>query len=160
MNKSLIRYLIRQKTNLLILGFLVFGGCNYSDSENKSISYNSHIPYDIEIEYNSIPIDDERSLAGGDSVAIGFVGMFEKDTVDVFKNNKFYKTTILTSDTKTDGAGHLILDNYKLLDNVGIRINGGPLIFIETGRRDYHINLAYYNDQVIVKFYKYLPATY
>jgi hypothetical protein len=135
-------------------------GCRQTNSDRKDTSYNADILYDIEIDYNSIPLDDERSLAGGDSVAIGFVGMFSKDTIDVYKNDKFYKTTILTSDTKTEGAGHLILDKYQLLDNVGIRINGGPLIFIETRRRDYHVNLAYYNDQVNVTFYKYLPATY
>jgi len=153
------KFIAMQIIYLIAISFIL-SGYGYRCDGNRNIRQKASTSYNIEIDYSSINKNDKRNLAGGDSVAIGFVGTFLKDTVEISKNNKFYKTAILTSDDQTDDAGHIYLDRWQTLDNVGIRINGGPLIFIETRRQGYHINLRYDDDKINVKFYKYLPATY
>jgi hypothetical protein len=160
MNNMEIKDFSNYKTYFLVLILICFIGCQHSNINNTFGVKKSNVFYDIEIDYSSMPLDDERRLAGGDTVVIGFVGQFSKDTVEIYKNNKFLETKVLSSDWQNEGAGHVLLDKYQQLDNVGIRINGGPLVFIEIDKRDFHINLAFYNNQVNVKFYKYLPATY
>ncbi|WP_163325477.1 hypothetical protein [Draconibacterium mangrovi] len=129
-------------------------------NNNKGILCNNGVTYDIKINYSSMHKGDKRPLAGGDSVVIGFVGDFNHDTVDIFNNNKFYKTVILTSDPKTDGAGTIPLDKWQHLKDISIRINNGPLIFVETNKQEYHISFQFYNEVANIEFYKYLPATY
>lgn len=160
MDKRILEFSHKYGSKIIILSIVIIMGCRHVVSDAKKITYNTNVSYDINIDYNSIPLDDKRSLAGGDSVAIGFYGMFSNDTALVYKNDKFYKTKILTSDSQNEDGGYLMLDKYQLLENVGIRLNGGPLIYIETCKRDYHISLSFHKDIANVKFHKYLPATY
>ncbi len=160
MDKGFFDFLKRYGSKIAFVSIALIMGCRHIAPNDTDIYCNTNVFYDIEIDYKSMPLDDKRSLAGGDSVAIGFYGMFDKDTVTVYKNDKFYKTKILTSDSQNEDGGYLKLDKYQLLENVGVRLNGGPLIYIETCKRDYHISLSFREDKADVKFYKYLPATY
>lgn len=113
--------------------------------------------YDIEIDYLSTPINDNRTLPN-DSIIICFAGNFDKDTIEIDVNGKTYKKTIRTTDEKIGMAGDLTLPAYKGIENIGVRINSGKLIFIETEKKHYNILLDFVNNKATIRFYRKLPG--
>ncbi len=117
----------------------------------------SNLLYDIEIDYLSTPIEDNRPLPH-DSILICFAGNYCNDTVDVFVNNKLYNTSIRTTDERDGIAGDLLLPNYMDIKNFGIRINNGKLIYLEPEKKHYNILLIYESNKATVRFYRKLPG--
>lgn len=113
--------------------------------------------YDIEIDYLSTPINDNRALPN-ESITLCFARNFDKDTINIYVNGMAYKETIRTTDEKTGMAGDLTLPNYKEIENVGVRINSGKLIFIETEKKHYNILLDFVDKKVTIRFYRKLPG--
>lgn len=122
----------------------------------KHYKHDSKLTYDIQLEYMSTPLGDNTELPN-DSVIICFTGNFNNDTIDVYVNHKFYKTSILTTDQVVGVAGELVLPNYEMVENIGIRINKGKLIFVEPERKHFNIMFDFVDDKVSLRFYRKLP---
>ena len=137
-------------TPIIILTLVHFGSCVSANAQSK-------LNYDIEIDYLSTPVNDNRALPN-DSIVLCFAGNFDKDTIETFVNHKFYKKTIRTTDEVDGMAGDLTLPNYRDIEKIGIRINSGKLILIETERKHYNILLEFVKNRATVRFYRKLPG--
>ena len=129
---------------------IFFLSCSNKKLETK-------LPYDINIDYLSTPINDNRALPN-DSITMCFAGNFDKDTIEIYVNRKTYKKTIQTTDEKVGMAGDMTLPNYKEIENIGVRINSGKLIFVETEKKHYNILLDFVNNKATISFYRKLPG--
>jgi len=138
-----------EKTIFGIILFL-FTSCVTQTNENKLL-------YDIEVDYLSTPINDNRPLPN-DSLYVWFVGNYDNDTVAVYVNNKKYDISVLTTDQRDGMAGDLKLPKYTDIENIGIRINNGKLIFIEPEKKQYSILFIFESKKATVKFYRKLPG--
>ncbi|MBN1971952.1 MAG: hypothetical protein JW870_21550 [Candidatus Delongbacteria bacterium] len=135
---------------LLIICMLVSCRANNNNDSNER--------YDVVIKYLETPLKDKRPLKN-DSLIVVFDGNFNKDTVDVYINGRYFKQMILTTDEIDGTAGSLIAIKYNKIKNIGFRINGGKLIFIEPEKEHYNFRLNYSEDTVTIQFYRLLPAS-
>lgn len=76
----------------------------------------------------------------------------------VYVNNEFYNRSILTTDEVVGMAGDLSLPDYKSIKNIGLRINQGKLIFLETEDEHFNILLDFVDNKVTIRFYRKLPG--
>lgn len=136
----------------VIIGLMMI---SFLACSNKKLD--TKLQYDIEVDYLSTPINDNRALPN-DSITICFAGNFNKDTIIIYVNSKIYKKTIRKTDEVEGTAGDLTLPNYQEIENIGVRINSGKLIFIEPEKKHYNILLSFVNNKVTVKFYRKLPG--
>ena len=133
-----------------IISTVIMISCN-----SNKITYKAS--YDIQIDYKSIPVEDKNELIN-DILTIIFDGNFHDDTIDVSVNDQPFKTLILTTDEVDGIAGELKTISYNKVQNIGLRINGGKLVYIEPEKEHYNIRLTYLNDKVDIKFYRLLPG--
>jgi hypothetical protein len=113
--------------------------------------------YSIKIDYLNIPRLDTRKMHN-DSLLIVFHGYFEADTISVMINQKHFRDLILTTDDATGWSGDIQTIKYKDIESVGIRINGGNLIYIEPPVRQYNIQVLYLDSTATVSFHRKLPV--
>jgi len=136
----------------ILFGLLIIT-CFSCDSKET----NSKLTYDVQIEYLSTPINDNRELKI-DSIALCFAGNFSSDTTKIYINNELYNVSILTTDEIDGMAGLIFLPSYKTVESIGIRINNGKLIYIEPEKKHYNILLDFVNNKATVRFYRKLPG--
>lgn len=129
---------------------LLLGACIFAKAQSK-------LSYNIEIDYLSTPINDNRHLPN-DSITFCFAGNFDKDTIVTYINDKFYNKSIRTTDEVDGMAGDLRLPDYRNIEKIGIRINSGKLILIETEKKHYNILLDFMDNKASIKFYRKLPG--
>jgi menaquinone-dependent protoporphyrinogen IX oxidase len=129
---------------------VLFGSCNATMAQSKR-------NYDIEINYLSTPVNDNRSLPN-DSITLCFAGNYDKDTIEIYVNDKFYNKSIRTTDEVVGMAGDLTLPDYRNIEKISIRINSGKLILIETEKKHYNILLDFVDNKATIKFYRKLPG--
>jgi len=134
-----------------LFAVIIFAAC---DNHKKR---EARLFYDIQIDYLTTPLNDNRKLPT-DTIVVVFDGNFEKDTVDILINGSHFKTMFLTTDERSGVAGDIKIIPYQDVKTIGLRINNGKLIFIETERKHYNIELHYLDNKAIVKFYRKLPG--
>jgi len=124
--------------------------CNNIETDTKLL-------YDIQIDYLDTPINDNRILPN-DSIVLCFVGNYQSDTAKTFINHKLYNVSVLTTDDVSGMASDIVLPHYKDIENIGIRINNGKLVYIEPEKKQYNILFDLIDDKVTVRFFRRLPA--
>ena len=117
----------------------------------------AQLSYDIQIDYLSTPINDDRKIPN-DSIYVVFDGNFNKDTIDIAVNGSHLNTMLLTTDERDGLAGVVKTIPYQNVKTIGIRINHGKLIFIETEKKHYNIVLTYIENRAEIRFYRKLPG--
>ena len=135
---------------------LLFLSLTYS-CKPKNNKIKTSLDYNIQIEYLSTPIEDQRKMYN-DSLLIDFVGNYKNDTITLYLNGKEYCKKVFTTDAITGRAGNIKTIGYDEINEIGIRINSGKLIYIEPDSRHYNIQVDYIENNAVVRFYRYLPA--
>lgn len=150
-----MKLLIKPKELLLFLTFIFLINMNVKSQENN---------YNIEILYKN-PEQNESSqkdlICSKDSIPIFFENGFENDFLEVFVNGEILLTEEISTNNSTNLAKNLYLANYKLTKNIGIRINKGRLVYIETNNQCCYIGIRFNNrEKLSVVFYNSLPLFY
>ncbi|TCO08363.1 hypothetical protein EV194_105167 [Natronoflexus pectinivorans] len=86
--------------------------------------------YDIEVFYlNEI---DNQQPCDIDSLLIIVEGYFNDDLIQIYINGEIYYESNITSDESTGIAETLYVDNYSLVNSVGVSVNKGKMAHLET----------------------------
>lgn len=144
--------LITLKTLLGFLCLILFTSC-----KTKTEKTNTSLVYNVQIEYLSTPIEDQREMYN-DSLYIDFVGYYDNDTITLYLNGKEYCKKVFTTDERSGSGGYIKTTKYDKIRDIGIRINNGKLIYIEPEQRHYNIQVYFTRKNALVRFYRYLPA--
>lgn len=141
---------------IIIFGFLSISSCRSAFVDRNLDTKES---YSIVIDYKSIP-NTNNSTVVKQNLIIDFRGYYDRDTVDIVINNSKHNKIILTTDDVLGTAEFIELKNYERIKNIGIRINNGKLIFIETDNTKHCNILLYFSEEIAtVRFYSLLPAS-
>lgn len=113
--------------------------------------YSQKVEYDIEILYTTV--DEGKLSCKNDSLPM-FVGSgFNNDTIEIYINGKKRFNEIVKTRNTTGLAKYLYISDYKKTDYIGIRINRGPLAYIETNRKYYQLGVDFeFRNKLIVTF--------
>lgn len=121
--------------------------------------------YAVEINYCT-QIENSTQFACNNEMErmplpIYFESGFLNDKIEIFINDKLYKTDTITTDNSTSLARDILLSDCRQIENVGVRVNDGKLVYIETNKKLYFIGVRYENRRKIrVLFYDSLPEYY
>jgi len=146
------------KTKNLILFFLITTSC----FDNKNSKIVTEKTYDFEVLYlyqgNERIIDDKyRHKVSNDSLYIIIETGFKESHIILEENGETVFDKIVSTELSQGVADRTIRD-IKNVKNIGVRIDSGPLIFLEIINIDNNIigiNKNY--DKIQVVFYKKVP---
>ena len=119
--------------------------------------------YDIEINYYN-QSEVSRQYANNNEklpLPIYFENGFLNDKIEILVNGKLVKADTITTDNTTSLARDILLSDYRQIKNVGIRVNNGKLVYVETNEKLYFIGVRYeQRRKVRVLFYDLPPKYY
>lgn len=121
--------------------------------------------YDVEINYyNQSEVSTQyanNNEIGKLPLPIYFENGFLNDKIEILVDGKLVKADTITTDNSTSLARDILLSDYRQIMNVGIRVNDGKLVYVETNKKLYFIGVRYEQRRKIrVLFYDSPPQYY
>ncbi len=144
--------------NLILLFILIITSC----SDNKNLTLIKGKTYDFEVLYlyqgdKRVIGDKYRNIVSDDSLYIMIEEGFKESHVILEENGEIVYDKIVNSE-QSQGLADWLIRDIKKMKNVGLRVDAGPLIFLEMIDVEYNIiGISRSQDKIRVVFYKKVP---
>ncbi len=137
--------------HLLLIGlFWYTGTCVLGQNGSSSRDIEE---YDIEVTYLSE--NDQSRPCAIDSLMIFLESYFNEDLIQIYINGEICYEDTITNEESTGLSDAVYIHDFKRINNVGIRRNGGKMAFLETNNQCHPIGVRFDNVRKVLQVISY-----